>query len=62
MADVDGDGHAEILWIANGVDPTSAGWGCDVAPWNKADAKTGRQRGSNLRMARLTEVFERQMG
>ncbi len=34
VADVDGDGHAEIVLVSNGADPTSAGWGCDVAPWN----------------------------
>jgi hypothetical protein len=28
VADVDGDGHAEVLAIANGVDPSAAGWGC----------------------------------
>jgi hypothetical protein len=28
VADIDGDGHAEILMIANGADPSSAGWGC----------------------------------
>jgi hypothetical protein len=42
VADVDGDGHAEILMISNGADPSSAGWGCDVAPWNRPDAMTGR--------------------
>ena len=28
VADVDGDGHAEILMVTNGADPSSAGWGC----------------------------------
>ena len=28
VADVDGDGHAEILMITNGADPSSNGWGC----------------------------------
>lgn len=28
VADVDGDGRAEILMISNGADPSSAGWGC----------------------------------
>ena len=28
VADVDGDGHAEILMVSNGADPSSAGWGC----------------------------------
>ncbi len=35
VADVDGDGHAEILMISNGADPSSTGWECDVAPWNQ---------------------------
>ena len=42
VADVDGDGHAEILWIANGVDPGPNGWKCDEAPWNMPDPATGR--------------------
>ncbi len=30
VADVDGDGHADIVKIANGADPsTSSGWGCN---------------------------------
>jgi hypothetical protein len=28
VADLDGDGHAEALVIANGVDPSNAGWQC----------------------------------
>jgi hypothetical protein len=28
VADVDGDGHAEIVMITNGADPSAAGWGC----------------------------------
>ncbi len=32
VADVDGDGHAEILMISNGADPTR--WKCNVAPNN----------------------------
>ena len=28
VADVDGDGHAEIVLVSNGADPSSAGWGC----------------------------------
>jgi hypothetical protein len=28
VADVDGDGRAEILMISNAADPSSAGWGC----------------------------------
>jgi hypothetical protein len=43
VADVDGDGHAELVWLANGADPSSTGgWKCDVAPWNQPDAMTGR--------------------
>jgi hypothetical protein len=34
VADVDGDGHAEIVLISNRANPTSAGWKCDSAPWN----------------------------
>ncbi len=28
VADIDGDGHAEIIMVTNGADPSSAGWGC----------------------------------
>jgi len=35
LADVDGDGHAEMVMIANGADPSSSGWQCDIAPWNQ---------------------------
>jgi hypothetical protein len=28
VADIDGSGHAAILMITNGADPSSAGWGC----------------------------------
>jgi predicted alpha/beta superfamily hydrolase/GH25 family lysozyme M1 (1,4-beta-N-acetylmuramidase) len=28
VADVDGDGRAEIVMVSNGVDPTANGWGC----------------------------------
>jgi hypothetical protein len=34
VADVDGDGHAEILMVTNGADPSSAGWGCLDASGN----------------------------
>jgi hypothetical protein len=34
VADVDGDGHAEILMVANGADPSAAGWGCMDANGN----------------------------
>jgi len=42
VADVDGDGHAEMVMVSNGADPSSAGWKCDVAPWNQPDPTTGR--------------------
>ena len=42
VADVDGDGHSEILMGSNGADPSSAGWKCDVAPWNQPDAANNR--------------------
>ncbi len=42
VADVDGDGHAEILMVSNGIDTSASGWGCDVAPWNQPDPQTGR--------------------
>lgn len=28
VADVDGDGHAEMLLVSNAADPSSSGWGC----------------------------------
>jgi hypothetical protein len=28
LADVDGDGHAEMVMVSNGADPSSAGWAC----------------------------------
>ncbi|MBI4951744.1 MAG: VCBS repeat-containing protein [Myxococcales bacterium] len=28
LADVDGDGHADILMVSNGADPSAAGWAC----------------------------------
>jgi hypothetical protein len=37
VADVDGDGHAEIVRVSN-----SANWQCDEAPWTTADPDTGR--------------------
>jgi hypothetical protein len=40
VADVDGDGRAEMLWVANGASPT--GWKCDIAPWNQPDPVLGR--------------------
>jgi hypothetical protein len=38
VADVDADGSAEIVMVANGADPSSSGWGCDVAPWTSPAA------------------------
>jgi hypothetical protein len=40
VADVDGDGHAEIVMITNGADPSSAGWGCMNAQ-NQPDTING---------------------
>ena len=34
VADVDADGHAEIVLVSNGADPTR--WNCTVAPWTRA--------------------------
>lgn len=42
VADVDGDGHAEIVVISNGINPNMDGWKCNIAPWNTPDATTGR--------------------
>ncbi len=42
LADVDGDGHAEMVMIANGADPSSSGWKCDMAPWNQDDPNSVR--------------------
>ncbi len=42
VADVDGDGHSEIVMISNGADPSSSGWGCDVNPWNQPDPTHNR--------------------
>ncbi len=42
VADVDGDGHAEIVSISNGADPGPMGWRCNEAPWNAPDPSTGR--------------------
>ncbi|MCA9592977.1 MAG: VCBS repeat-containing protein [Myxococcales bacterium] len=42
VADVDGDGHSEIVMVSNGADPSAGGWGCDVAPWNKDDPANNR--------------------
>ncbi len=42
VADVDGDGHSEIVMVSNGADPSASGWKCNVAPWNTADAANNR--------------------
>ncbi len=42
VADVDGDGHAEMVMIANAANPSASGWGCDVAPWNQPDPNSVR--------------------
>lgn len=35
VADVDGDGHAEIVLVSNGVDMSATGsWPCNASPWN----------------------------
>jgi len=34
VADVDGDGKAEIVMVSNGVDPSGSGWKCDIVLWN----------------------------
>ena len=35
VADVDGDGHAEIVMVSNGASPTQ--WKCDISPWTEPD-------------------------
>ncbi len=42
VADVDGDGHSEMVMISNGANPSASGWGCDVAPWNAPDPAMNR--------------------
>jgi VCBS repeat protein len=42
VADVDGDGHAEMVVVHNGADPSANGWGCNVAPWNQPDPALNR--------------------
>jgi hypothetical protein len=38
VADIDGDGRAEMLMVSNGSDPSPGGsWPCNVAPWNQVD-------------------------
>jgi hypothetical protein len=31
VADVDGNGHSELVMVSNGADPSAAGWGCKDA-------------------------------
>jgi hypothetical protein len=55
VADVDGDGRAEILMVSNSADPSSAGWGCMDASgtpvtvngvkWSKGPAVGNSYRG-----------------
>lgn len=40
VADVDGDGRAEMLMIANGASPDV--WKCNIAPWNQPDPTNHR--------------------
>jgi len=40
VADVDGDGHSEIVMVSNGANPTT--WKCDIAPWNAPDPANNR--------------------
>lgn len=42
VADVDGDGHAEMLMVANGADPSQNGWKCAVEPWISPDPENNR--------------------
>ncbi len=47
VADVDGDGHAEIVVVSNGANPApsgpgATGWRCEEAPWNAPDMANGR--------------------
>ncbi|MFO0606524.1 MAG: FG-GAP-like repeat-containing protein [Polyangiales bacterium] len=42
VADVDGDGHAEIVVVSNGADPSAMGWRCDIPPWNLPDLPNRR--------------------
>lgn len=40
VADIDADGHAEMLWIANRVSPSN--WNCEDDGWTQADPVTKR--------------------
>ena len=42
VADVDGDGHAEIVMISNRINPNQSGWKCNIAPWNQPDPNGDR--------------------
>ncbi|MFO0676501.1 MAG: VCBS repeat-containing protein [Polyangiaceae bacterium] len=47
VADVDGDGHSDIVMVSNRADPGggSPGWNCNVPPWNDPAADAGRPPG-----------------
>jgi len=40
LADIDGDGHAEMLIVSNGIDPTAAGWDCTPYETTQINGKT----------------------
>ncbi len=40
VADVDDDGHAEMIMTSNGANPTS--WRCNIEPWISPDPALGR--------------------
>ena len=42
VADVDGDGQAEMILMSNGANPSGSGWKCNVSPWNKPDPANNR--------------------
>ncbi len=53
LADIDGDGHAEMLIVSNGIDPTDSGWKCtqnETTPvngqlWKPGPVSNGSYRG-----------------
>jgi hypothetical protein len=51
VADVDGDGHADIVVVSNRANPLAGtdekrGWSCDVPPWNDPSPDAGRPEGT----------------
>ena len=42
VADVDGDGHADVLLPSNRANPGANGWKCAVPPWTSPDPDAGR--------------------